>query len=53
LIVKSTNSNKKDPITLFSTEKEITYDSSKDCLIPKVKVGDVMTHIPDIENTQY
>jgi hypothetical protein len=37
---------------LFSTEKEITYDPSKDCLLPKVKIGHVLTYIPDIENTQ-
>jgi hypothetical protein len=52
LIIESKNFNNKDPITLFSTEKEIIYDPSKDCLIPKIKIGDVLTYIPDIENTQ-
>jgi hypothetical protein len=30
LIVKSTNLNSKNPVTLFLTEKEITYDPSKE-----------------------
>jgi hypothetical protein len=37
---------------LFSTKKEITHNPSKNCLLPKVKLGNVMTYIPDIENTQ-
>jgi hypothetical protein len=54
LIVKSTNSEAKESITLFSTEKEkeITYDPSKDCLLHKMKLSDIMTDILDIENTQ-
>jgi hypothetical protein len=52
LIVDMSENLKKKPFILFSTEKEIIYDLFKDCLIPKVKIGDIMTHIPDIENTQ-
>jgi hypothetical protein len=48
LIVKSKISNNKDPTTLFSTEKEITYDPSKDCLIPKVKVGDATNYKKEV-----
>jgi hypothetical protein len=47
LIIESANLNKKNPITLFST-----YNPSKDSLVPKVKIGDVMIHIPDTKNTQ-
>jgi hypothetical protein len=46
------NSDIKEPITLFSSQREIIYDSFKECLLPKMKVGDVMTDIPNVENTQ-
>jgi hypothetical protein len=45
------DSDSKEPITLFSSQREITYDPSKYRLLPKMKVGDIMIDIPNVENT--
>jgi hypothetical protein len=46
------DSYKKEPISIFSSEKEVMYNPELDKLIHMIKVKDEMITVPDIGNTQ-
>jgi hypothetical protein len=46
------DSYKKEPISIFSSDKEVIYNPESDKLIHMIKIKDEMITVPDIENTQ-
>jgi hypothetical protein len=43
---------KKEPISIFSNEKEVSYNPITDKLTHYIKIQDEMVNIPDIGSTQ-
>jgi hypothetical protein len=46
------DSYKKEPISIFSSEKEVMYNLESDKLTHWIKIKDEMVTVPDIGNTQ-
>jgi hypothetical protein len=42
----------KQPISIFSSNKEVMYNTNSDKLTHYIKMKDEMVAVPDIENTQ-
>jgi hypothetical protein len=51
-IQQEMDSYKKEPISIFSSEKEVVYNPESNKLIYMIKYNDEMITIPDIGNTQ-
>jgi hypothetical protein len=51
-IQQEMDSYKKEPVSIFSSEKEVMYNPESDKLIHMIKINDEMITVPDIRNTQ-